>query len=429
MPGWPRNVEKLRKYSANPTGSWSQKASSTSATGFAPKTCSRTSASLATTRCDSFSYSASLRMKLIMMGTSLSLAGAIRKLTTMPHSLQSLNVRSNARCQSSQAVPAFQHRKQTAAGMLVGDLAHDARQISEVAVGEQKLSQRIAGSGIEARRDQYEFGFYFFRRGQQLRLERAQNLLASGTRRERAIQRHALALAFAALAARSGSRIPRRLMRAEEKHRSVGIENILRPVAVMDVPIGDEHAPGAMLLLGVACRDRDGVKDTEAHPAHRRGMMSRRPSNADGVRNPLFDDGVHRVQRSARGAQGRVQRFWRNDGVASAQLVKSCEDLAFGQLNVALRVAQREFVVVGEARWNWNEFQIAQRAHRRVESRGLLRMLRPGQMFFANWIRGEPCHYLPNSSKPNVPGWTLRRGRPLASPAAGGSISTSATAR
>ncbi len=143
----------------------------------------------------------------------------------------------------------------------------------------------------------------------------------------------------------------------------------------------------------------------------------------------FVDDGVHGVQRSAGCAQRRVQRFRRNDGVAGAQLVKAFEDLALGKLNVLARVAQREFVVIGEARRNRNQIQTAQRAHGRVESRGLLRMLRPRQMLFAKWIRGKPCHYLPNSSKPNEPGCTLRRGRPLASPSAGGSISTCAKAR
>ncbi len=84
--------------------------------------------------------------------------------------------------------------------------------------------------------------------------------------------------------------------------------------------------------------------------------------------------------------------------------MKSFEDLAFGQLDVFARMAQREFVVIGEARRNRNQIQIAQRAYRRVKPRRLLGMLRARQVFFANWIRGKPCHYLPNSNSPKVPG-------------------------
>ena len=95
-------------------------------------------------------------------------------------------------------------------------------------------------------------------------------------------------------------------MGAEEKHRAIGVENILRAVAVMDVPIGDQNAPDAVLLLGVARGDGDGVEDAETHSAHRRGMMAGRAADADGIGNSLVDDGVNRVQRPAGGAQGRI---------------------------------------------------------------------------------------------------------------------------
>src|SRR5580698_2409982 len=147
-----------------------------------------------------------------------------------------------------------------------------------------------------------------------------------------------------------------------------------------------------MLLLCIARRDRDGVEDAKAHSADLGSVMARRPADGDGVGDSFFDYGVHCIQRPAGGAQRRVQGFRRNDGVASAQLVEALEDLALGQLNVAARVAQRELIVVGDAWRNRNQIQITQRAQRGVESRWLLRMLRTGQVFFANWIRGKPCH-------------------------------------
>ena len=196
-------------------------------------------------------------------------------------------------------------------------------------------------------------------------LESAQNLLAPGARGKRAIQRHAFARAFSVFAARAGARIPRRLMRAEEEHRAVGIENILRAVAVMDVPIGDQHPPDAMLALSVARRDRDGVEDAEAHAAHRRGMMARRPADGNGIGNPLLDDRIHGVQRSAGGAQRRIEGLRRNDGVAGRELMKSFEDLALGQLNVLRREwHKREFVVSGQAWRNRNQIQAVQRVRR-----------------------------------------------------------------
>ena len=57
--------------------------------------------------------------------------------------------------------------------------------------------------------------------------------------------------------------------------------------------------------------------------------------------------------------------------------MKSVQDLALGQLNILARVAQRDLVLIGEARRNRNKIQTPERAHRGVKSRGLLGMLRP----------------------------------------------------
>ena len=54
--------------------------------------------------------------------------------------------------------------------------------------------------------------------------------------------------------------------------------------------------------------------------------------------------------------------------------------------------------MVGQARCNGKQIQIAQRAHGRVESRRPLGMIGARYVLFANRIRGKPCHYLPNSS-------------------------------
>ena len=77
-------------------------------------------------------------------------------------------------------------------------------------------------------------------------------------------------------------------MGAEEEHRSVGVENILCSVAVMDVPIGDQNAPDTVLVLRVARRDRDRVENaleirwsTIASTAFNAWPVARRAASSD----------------------------------------------------------------------------------------------------------------------------------------------------
>src|ERR1700693_519383 len=50
-------------------------------------------------------------------------------------------------------------------------------------------------------------------------------------------------------------------MRSEEEHGTVGIEDVLGTVAVMDIPIGDQHPSDSMLFLRVASCDRDVIEN------------------------------------------------------------------------------------------------------------------------------------------------------------------------
>ena len=176
------------------------------------------------------------------------------------------------------------------------------------------------------------------------------------------------------------------LVRAEEEHGAVGVENVLRAVAVVDVPIGDQHAANAVLALRIARRDGDAVEEAKSHAARRRGVMARRPHDAESVSNALVEDRVHRVQDAAGGTQRSIQRARSDDRVAGAQLVKAGHDLALHQPDVRAAVAQRDFVLNGDARLDPREIQILNRAQRRIESLGALGMMMAGGVFFANAV-------------------------------------------
>ena len=109
---------------------------------------------------------------------------------------------------------------------------------------------------IEAGRDQHQVRLEGFGGGQQPILERAQDLLAARPGREGQFKVAPSPSPYAGFRGCAGAGIPRRLMGAEEEDRAVGIEDVLRAVAVMDVPIGDQHPAHAMVSSGHSGRRR-----------------------------------------------------------------------------------------------------------------------------------------------------------------------------
>src|SRR6476659_6398597 len=114
----------------------------------------------------------------------------------------------------------------------------------------------------------------------------------------------------------SGAWIPRRLVRAEEKHRAVVIKNVLRTVSVVDVPIGDQNPLDAVLALGVAGRDGDIIENTKTHPLIRTGVMARWTHGSERVDGFLLEHRIHGIHQPACGTKRHIPRF-RTDGRVS----------------------------------------------------------------------------------------------------------------
>ncbi len=83
----------------------------------------------------------------------------------------------------------------------------------------------------------------------------------------------------------------------------IGPDDRLGAVAVVDVPVDDRDALGAMGALGVAGGDDGVVEQAEAHGLVGLGVMARRPDGAEGIGRLA---GEHRVDREA-GRAGRVR--------------------------------------------------------------------------------------------------------------------------
>src|SRR5215213_9998773 len=95
----------------------------------------------------------------------------------------------------------------------------------------------------------------------------------------------------ALFAPRSRPRIPRILMRREEVDGRIVVEDPLRAIAVMNVPIDDRDPFDLRIFaLRVAGCNRDVVEKTEAHRSLFRRVMSGRPNGNERVRRLVAHD-------------------------------------------------------------------------------------------------------------------------------------------
>jgi hypothetical protein len=134
-------------------------------------------------------------------------------------------------------------------------------------------------------------------------------------------------------------------MSREEKHVVSGIEGVLRPVAVVDIPVGDQDAPeaaGAEEMLG---GDGGVVKQAKTLRLPAFGVMAGRPDEGEGV--PAFpgEDEVRSFDRSAGGKprrvirQGRCRRVFVEDDVSSSREAGRASIRASGASNPSSRTA------------------------------------------------------------------------------------------
>ena len=112
-------------------------------------------------------------------------------------------------------------------------------------------------------------------------LDERQELLAPGARRDRQVDGVALALALAGVLGGAGAGIERPLVDARVEHVGRGGEDLLGAVAVVDVPVEDQHPLGAARGDRVPGGDGDVVEQAEAHRAVALGVVAGRAQAAE----------------------------------------------------------------------------------------------------------------------------------------------------
>src|SRR5262249_31590067 len=102
----------------------------------------------------------------------------------------------------------------------------------------------------------------------------------------------------------TGAGIPRPLMHRYEVDVGLMLDERLRPVSVVHIPIDDQHAFGAMPLPRVVRADGHVAEQTEAHRARAERVMSWRAHRTEAARRTAAERAVDAVQNGA-GSRGR----------------------------------------------------------------------------------------------------------------------------
>ena len=93
------------------------------------------------------------------------------------------------------------------------------------------------------------------------------------------------------------------------------LDERLRAVAVVHIPIDDEHAIRAMRQARVVRRERDVAENAEAHRRIADRVMPRRTHGGEAAHGTPIEGHVHRVEHAAGGRGGREPRALARDGV------------------------------------------------------------------------------------------------------------------
>ena len=159
-------------------------------------------------------------------------------------------------------------------------------------------------------------------------------------------------------------------MERDEEHAVVVPEDVLRPVAVVDVPIEDRDALEAELGLREAGGDGDVVEEAEAHGLAGECMVARRTHEREAAALDGLDRAAGGQQRRA---VGRLRR--RRVGREPRRPVDGLHDV-----EVRLRVAAEDLRLGRLARLRPLREGLVEHRHSRRRLRMVARRMKPGEV-------------------------------------------------
>mgnify|MGYP003577671221 CR=1 FL=1 len=174
-------------------------------------------------------------------------------------------MRDDAVRKTVEAIPAFKDSNDSPLAEFVGEIDDNARHCGKTSRGNVELPEDVVPHSVKAGADQNKVRLERTGRRYQLRFEGIEKLRVAGAHRHRHIELRADGFACTGFSRAAGSGIRAVVVGIEDKNVLVFVEGVLRAVAMVLVPILEQHTFHSMHLLGIARGNRNVVVDAEAH--------------------------------------------------------------------------------------------------------------------------------------------------------------------
>ena len=151
------------------------------------------------------------------------------------------------------------------------------------------------------------------------------------------------------LAGRARPRVVRELVRREEEHRGVGLEERLGAVSVVDVPVDDQDPVQLLALAKRARGDRYVVEEAESHAPIRLSVVAGRPNGGEAGVEVAARHGAGEVDGCSCGEAGYGEALGADVGIG----IELCRRLPHGRADVREMFApmgEEQLIVLGGAR-------------------------------------------------------------------------------
>ena len=183
--------------------------------------------------------------------------------------------------QSLSIVSAFKAAHEAARGVAACNIENSSCEGAEVLGFQAERPYGVFRMGVEAGAEEHQLGLDAIRGRCQGGREAGKILLAAHAEAQRDIEREAQPASRSGFLLAPRARVERIAMYAVKENLRVGIEDVLRPITMVYVPVHDKNAFELVPLPRPLRRQCNIIEQAETHAAERRGVMPGRPHQAE----------------------------------------------------------------------------------------------------------------------------------------------------
>ncbi len=209
-------------------------------------------------------------------------------------------------------VPAFEHSHEPPVAAGIGPFKRISDEIGEAGHAQVEPSDGIAPVGVVAGRDEDHLGAEPQHAGREDAPKGRAEGVVAGAGGEGKVDRGAAPAPVARLVRCAGAGVERVLVRADEEHVRVLVEDLLGAVAVVHVDVEDDEAFGAERGPGPANGQSHVGEQAEAHGGAGPGVVAGRPDGREAVVRLAFDDGPRDAEHGPERPEGDVEALGRD---------------------------------------------------------------------------------------------------------------------